>query len=348
MASPSETKILTLPEGYTVRPTTLDDAEASVKLWGIASSHMGVPEYLDADEERMDWQEPKFNLADSSIVIHDRTGELVGIATLYDNADIPVRSWLNWTLHPDHEGKGLEDYLINWLENTAQRVVDRCPPNSRISFQIGSLLGYEPRAKTLENAGYAHVRNFHRMKVTLNEAPAQPRIAEGFSIRSMNYPAEFKAGVLARTAAFRDHWGFVEESEETVLADWQHYINHDKLFDPSLYFLAIEDATGEIAGVVWGRMEEHGEPAHAYVGQVGIPPKYRKKGLSEALLLHCFGEFWKRDRKTITLYVDASSLTGATRLYEKVGMRPDRTWARYEKVLRDGLELGTTSLKSDS
>jgi ribosomal protein S18 acetylase RimI-like enzyme len=184
------------------------------------------------------------------------------------------------------------------------------------------------------------------MKVVLSEAPALPKLPEGFSIRSMNYPQDFKAAVMARTDAFRDHWGFVEESEETILGDWKHYLEGDKLFDPSLYYLAIDDASGEIAGLVWGRMEEHGEPENAYVSQVGVPMKYRKKGLAEALLLHCFGEFWRRGKAIITLYVDASSLTGATRLYEKVGMRPDRTWARYEKVIRDGVELATTKARS--
>jgi mycothiol synthase len=347
MASPSETKELILPDGYSVRVATLADAEASVKLWEIVSTHMGVPEIIDAEEERSDWQEPNFNLADSSIVIEDVQGNFVGIALLFDNSEIPVRPWLNWNLHPAHEGKGLEEYLMNWLEKTAQRVIDRCPSDARISFAIGTLAGYQPRVKVFEAAGYQHVRNFHRMKVTLTEAPPQPKLPQGFSIRSMNYPEDFKAVIRARTAAWHDHYGFVEESEETVLKDWKHYLESDKLFEPALHFLAIDDASGEIAGLVFGRMEEHGSPEHAYIGQVAVPPKYRKKGLAEALLRHCFAEFWRRGKATITLYVDASSLTGATRLYEKVGMRADRTWARYEKVIRDGIELATTSVHSE-
>src|SRR5688572_15332654 len=110
MASPSETKQLILPEGYSVRVTTQDDAESAVKLWEIVSTHMGVPEIVDAEEERSGWQEPKFGLADSSIVIEDAEGNFVGIAVLGDNSDIPVRAWLSWNVHPAHEGKGLENY----------------------------------------------------------------------------------------------------------------------------------------------------------------------------------------------------------------------------------------------
>ena len=45
------------------------------------------------------------------------------------------------------------------------------------------------------------------------------------------------------------------------------------------------------------------------------------------------------------LGVDAQSLTGATRLYEKAGMHVDRQYANYEKELRPGEDLGTQSLK---
>ncbi len=46
------------------------------------------------------------------------------------------------------------------------------------------------------------------------------------------------------------------------------------------------------------------------------------------------------------LGVDAQSLTGATRLYEKAGMRsdPSRQLVLYEKELRPGLEIRTQSL----
>jgi mycothiol synthase len=39
--------------------------------------------------------------------------------------------------------------------------------------------------------------------------------------------------------------------------------------------------------------------------------------------------------------VDATSLTGATRLYEKAGMWVYRQWDTYEKELRPGRDLMT-------
>jgi hypothetical protein len=39
--------------------------------------------------------------------------------------------------------------------------------------------------------------------------------------------------------------------------------------------------------------------------------------------------------------VDAASITGATRLYERAGMHVFRAWDIYEKELRPGEELST-------
>ena len=58
-----------------------------------------------------------------------------------------------------------------------------------------------------------------------------------------------------------------------------------------------------------------------------------------ALLHHSFGELYRRGKRKVGLEVDAQSLTGATRLYEKAGMRVDRQYDVYEKELRSGRDL---------
>ena len=66
---------------------------------------------------------------------------------------------------------------------------------------------------------------------------------------------------------------------------------------------------------------------------------WRKRGLGEALLLQSFGEFYKRGTRTIGLGVDAQNPTGATRLYQKVGMYIASEYVTYEKELRPGREI---------
>jgi ribosomal protein S18 acetylase RimI-like enzyme len=76
-----------------------------------------------------------------------------------------------------------------------------------------------------------------------------------------------------------------------------------------------------------------------WVGTLGVRRAWRKRGLGEALLLHSFGEFYKRGMKTIGLGVDAENPTGATRLYKKAGMSVAAEYVIYEKELRAGCDI---------
>ena len=57
------------------------------------------------------------------------------------------------------------------------------------------------------------------------------------------------------------------------------------------------------------------------------------RGLGRALLLRAFQDFRARGFHEVGLGVDAASLTGATRLYESVGMRVTSQFDIYEKLL---------------
>jgi ribosomal protein S18 acetylase RimI-like enzyme len=71
---------------------------------------------------------------------------------------------------------------------------------------------------------------------------------------------------------------------------------------------------------------------------------WRRRGIALALLHHAFRELAARGKPRAGLGVDSESLTGATRLYERAGMRVVREGYEYERVVRDGRELRTVSL----
>ena len=62
---------------------------------------------------------------------------------------------------------------------------------------------------------------------------------------------------------------------------------------------------------------------------------WRRQGVGAALLSDAFGRFWRRGETSIGLGVDAANDTGAFRLYERAGMRPELGGAVYEKNLGD-------------
>jgi ribosomal protein S18 acetylase RimI-like enzyme len=94
----------------------------------------------------------------------------------------------------------------------------------------------------------------------------------------------------------------------------------------------------QIAGISLCGIEKTSD---AWVQTLGVLRSWRRQGLALALLQHSFREFYKRGLHTVYLAVDAQSLTGATRLYERAGMHIVRQNDRYEKELRAGRELST-------
>jgi mycothiol synthase len=68
------------------------------------------------------------------------------------------------------------------------------------------------------------------------------------------------------------------------------------------------------------------------VAAIGVRRPWRGRGLGRALLLHTFGEFRRRGVNRITLGVDSENPTGATKLYESVGMRVELEDAVFEKA----------------
>jgi ribosomal protein S18 acetylase RimI-like enzyme len=61
-------------------------------------------------------------------------------------------------------------------------------------------------------------------------------------------------------------------------------------------------------------------------------PEYRQRGLGQTLLQHTFAEFARRGFTAVGLGVDAENPTGAVRVYERAGMRVERTNLVFEKL----------------
>jgi mycothiol synthase len=66
---------------------------------------------------------------------------------------------------------------------------------------------------------------------------------------------------------------------------------------------------------------------------LGVRPRWRRRGLARALLLHAFSEFRARGKHGAGLGVDGLNLTGAVALYEGVGMHVARRFDQYAKPL---------------
>jgi GNAT superfamily N-acetyltransferase len=173
-------------------------------------------------------------------------------------------------------------------------------------------------AALFTSRGYAEVRRFYDMAIELDAPPPDPVVPEGLVLD--DFRAEDAHGFQAAVnEAFEDHWDW----HALPFDEWWELRKDD---DQSLWYV-VRDGD-EIAAAV---RNETGRFGGGYVGIIGVRRAWRGRGLAKALLHRSFTEFWHRGFTRVTLGVDAESPTGATKLYESVGMHVESTIVVFER-----------------
>jgi mycothiol synthase len=329
-------------ERFLFRPTTMDDLEPTVELYNICSKHMIGKTEATLTDVRAEWLLPDFDLEASTRVVLTPEGRLVGYIELWDIDEMPVNLWVWGRVHPDYEGQGIGTALMEWAQQRALQALNRVPDGIRVAMSSGTHSTYEPGHRLLKNRGMTPIRHFYTMAIDLEERPPEPKWPAGITIRPMKGLEEARDVVWAVEDAFRDHWGYVEQPFEKEFELWLHFMKHEEHFDPNLWYLAIDG--DEIAGVSLCMPQSREDKDMGWVRVLGVRRPWRRQGLGLAMLHYSFGEFYKSGKARVGLGVDASSLTGATGLYEKAGMRPIRQFDTYELELRPGRDVSLQEL----
>jgi ribosomal protein S18 acetylase RimI-like enzyme len=173
------------------------------------------------------------------------------------------------------------------------------------------------------------VRRFELRRIDFAGEPPSPRDVEGIAIRGFR-PEEARRLYEAHIEAFGDHWGAGMETYE----DFRHHQLDAPDFDAGMWFVAWDG--DEVAGYIGAQEKSREDPSRGYIPVLGVRRPYRRRGLGEALLRTVFGALHARGSRGAELHVDADSVTGATRLYERVGMSAHPRFATWEKELRPG------------
>jgi mycothiol synthase len=215
-------------------------------------------------------------------------------------------------VRPSHWGRGLGTRLVETME-------ERVAEEGARRTQAWTVAGDAAAASLFERHGYREVRRFWEMAIELNEDPSEP------SVRVEPFREEdAQAFHAALEESFADHW---EHTPEPFDDWWARQLRREN-YDPSLWFVIRNGR--EIAGVA--RCEPR--PPVGWVGALGVRREFRGRGYGRALLQHSFREFLGRGFTRAALGVDAANPTGATQLYESVGMHEEQENVVWEKVLR--------------
>jgi len=328
-----------LPDGYTARPATLDDIEDIAGVVNQYTLRLISEPYLPAKHLRNFLTVPGFDLAKSSRLVLSSSGSIAGFALVMD-IRAPYVEITSWGFVPEAEqGKGIGSALHEWIELRARQTITKAPEGARVFLSHSLFDQDEPGKALLEQFGYRQTRHIWRMAVALDEAPAAPVWPQGIEPRNVDLRVNLERPLRAANEAFRDHYGHVEGDFEQRLERWRHEVENDPDYSPDLSFVAMDG--DDIAGICFCSPQSGMDTSAGYVNSLGVLRPWRKRGLGLALLLHALGVLRGKGKVRAALHVDAQSLTGATRLYEKAGMYVDQLSHEYQLELRAGVDLAT-------
>jgi mycothiol synthase len=299
----------------TLRPPEDDDFDAMLELIN-AHQLAAVGEADQTEDELRTWLTTPSVEVEQDIRVLEQDGRLVGYVDVDSNGGDPPVWWCDLKIAPDADEDAIAGELVGWLEQRLD--IGR--------MRVWSSATDVRVVSAFERLGFTPVRHSYRMEIDLADAASEPAWPSGISVRTLANGEERRI-----YEAFMEVWQDTSDPPHDTFEDWAHWLLRAETFEPSLWFLALSG--DELAGFAVC-CKDSNDPAAGHVWLLGVRRPWRKQGLGHALLLHSFQAFRQRGWLRGTLGVDASSPTGATRLYERAGMSVYRDTLFLERPAR--------------
>jgi mycothiol synthase len=311
-----------LQTGYILRRPTLDDVQEVQALLAAVERAESAPPAETSVADLLDiWR--RIELAHDSWLVVAPDGSLAGYG--YARRRQIVRNDAEGDVHPAQTGRGIGTTLVRLAEAWAQDAVPLAPPGAEVV--VTNWINPHNRAACalLAREGYRAVRTFWRMGIALEPAPSSPAWPGGLTVRTAAEIGDLRPFYDLEEEVMADHWGFLSRP----FTQWVER-RRGAEFDPHLWFLVLADETPAAAALC------RSSAAAGWVDTLAVRRAWRQQGLGTALLTLSFSALALRGHTRARLIVDAGNQSGATRLYERAGMRIEREFAAYRKVLGTG------------
>jgi len=320
---------LDVPAGFSTRlasPADADDLADLINQVNVAE--VGFP-WTSADEIRDDLTAPGRD-PENDVLLVDDDARTVGYLTMSVDPESPFEWHHVAYVRPAAWGHGLNTWLLQVGEARAGAALGAAPASGAASLRVSRWSTNQAAGRLFEGLAYTRVRTFHEMRIELADPPAAPVVPDGIVIRPFIRDLDARRAHTTLAEAFEDHWG----QAFPPFDHWTHRFvdGEGSGFDPGLWFVALDGE--EIVGAICCRERTPRSPDAASVEVLGVRRLWRGKGIGRALLLTAFVAVHARGGEAVELDVDSANQSGATRLYEDVGMRELHSFEVWEKSLR--------------
>jgi mycothiol synthase len=286
-----------------------EDLAPIAEFLNLVEAHDRVEEGISVAELREEFGEPGFDPARDMRLWQGEDGRLVAFGQLWvaeENEDNDGFLWFK--VHPELRGGELEPQMFAWAEAQLRQ-------RGRVLLRVAARHDEAERQALIERHGFAPVRYFLRMRRPLAEPIPAPEFPQGYTLRAGNHDPQAWADMY--NESFVDHYNF-HPHDAAWVSHWQNEPGNR----PELSLVAVAP-DGTLAAFAWcsiyAEMNERTGRRDGSIGVLGTRRGHRRIGLGRAMLLAGMQRLRDAGMEHATLGVDASSPTGANKLYESVG-----------------------------
>ena len=323
-----------MAENVVLRNYRPDDVEALVALINAADEYDQLERATTVEEFAHEMTWPNYH-PETDCFLAYKGGWLVGYADFFfrqgtEGADSVFYTW--GVVHPRWRRLGVGRRL---MEALYERAAERAAPveGGAIYFQASTRNVEEDRKALFESLGMAPVRYFVNMVRPINNGLPRVEMPAGFRLRPFDPARDLETVWRVDVESFQDHWGFTG----FPLEEFEHWVQEPH-FRPELCLLAEEEVSGRVVGIGLNKIDpdwiaQTGRQ-EGYVNTLAVLREYRQQGLGTALLAQSLRVLRQAGMEAAHLGADAENLTGAVRIYERLGFQVRKTSIAYRKTIR--------------
>jgi mycothiol synthase len=230
---------------------------------------------------------------------------------------------------PAHGRRGIGAALFAWNESRLGDIAREHDGVQETLLEVWSNDRNEGATALARAFGYEPITYAAEMvRPTVDDLPEHP-LPDGLEIRPVR-EEDIRTIWEADVEAFRDHWGFVEQTE----TDYQRFRAYPYL-DPTLWKVAWDEqgVAGQVKSFIdTAANEEHGRK-RGWTEQISTARRWRRRGVAKALIVESIRELASRGMTEVALGVHTENPNGAFDLYAGLGYEVVKTWTTYRKPL---------------
>jgi mycothiol synthase len=159
-----------LPEGFRIRPATIEDAPAINILIHAYEIALQGAAYHSEVELLQEWQRPDFQLDDDAWVIlsldpaEPRASRVIGYQELWNQSEHTILA-ADGYVYPGYNGLGIGVALIRLAEQRARQHISLAPPGRRVVVRSGIDSLNVAACKLHEEEGYQPIETIWHMDI---------------------------------------------------------------------------------------------------------------------------------------------------------------------------------------